>query len=64
MGERTPSGRGEAAVDYDAVASQLNYTHAGGRVARGLERRSERRAAMFAGGRYGNLRDLPHSQRV
>ncbi|MBX7496464.1 lysozyme [Qipengyuania sp. 6B39] len=53
-----------AAGDYDAVASQLDYTHAGGRVARGLEHRSERRAAIFAEARYDDPRELPHSQRA
>ncbi|WP_435201531.1 lysozyme [Qipengyuania sp. 902] len=45
------------AGDYDEVASQLDYTHAGGAVARGLQFRSERRAAIFAEAEYEDPRE-------
>jgi GH24 family phage-related lysozyme (muramidase) len=57
--ERSP--RLNAAIDsgdYDAVASQLDYTHAGGAVARGLQIRSERRAAIFAKADYEDPREI------
>ena len=57
--ERSP--RLNAAInsgDYDAVASQLDYTHAGGAVARGLQFRSERRAAIFAEADYEDPREI------
>ena len=56
--ERSP--RLNAAIDagdYDEVASQLDYTHAGGAVARGLQFRSERRAAIFAEAEYEDPRE-------
>ena len=51
------------AGDYDEVASQLDYTHAGGAVARGLEYRSERRAAMFAEADYSDPREIGSASR-
>ncbi|MDP4575599.1 lysozyme [Qipengyuania sp. G39] len=60
--ERSP--RLNAAIDagdYDEVASQLDYTHAGGAVARGLEFRSERRAAIFAEADYEDPREIGSS---
>lgn len=42
--------------DYDAIAAELDYTHAGGRVARGLEFRSERRAQIFLDASYEDPR--------
>ena len=49
--------------DYEAIAAELDYTHAGGKFARGLQFRSERRAKIFMKGRYGNPRqnDDPYS---
>lgn len=44
--------------DYDGIAVELDYTHAGGKVARGLEFRSERRAQIFMDGTYENPREL------
>lgn len=44
------------ARDYDAIAAELDYTHAGGRVARGLEFRSERRAQIFLDASYEDPR--------
>lgn len=44
------------AGDYEAIADELVYRHAGGEVARGLEYRSERRTAMFAQASYGDPR--------
>tara|TARA_B100000929_G_scaffold54638_1_gene40491 strand:+ start:2235 stop:3158 length:924 start_codon:yes stop_codon:yes gene_type:complete len=49
--------------DYEAIAAELDYTHAGGKFARGLQFRSERRAKIFMKGRYGDPRqnDDPYS---
>ncbi len=47
--------------DYDAIASELNYTHAGGRFAKGLEYRSERRAKIFLDAAYENPRETGES---
>ncbi len=49
--------------DYEAIAAELDYTHAGGKFARGLQFRSERRAKIFMKGLYGNPRqnDDPYS---
>ena len=47
-----------AAGDYDRIAAELDYTHAGGKVARGLEYRSERRAKMFLEASYENPRKM------
>lgn len=46
------------AGDYDAIAAELDYTHAGGKVARGLQFRSERRAQIFMDAMYEDPRDL------
>ena len=43
--------------DYDAMARELDYTHAGGSFAKGLEFRSERRAAMFRMASYDDPRE-------
>ena len=45
-----------AASDYDGIAAELDYTHAAGRVARGLEFRSERRAKIFMDASYEDPR--------
>ncbi|MCH2486280.1 MAG: lysozyme [Erythrobacter sp.] len=45
------------ARDYDAIAAELNYTHAAGQVARGLEFRSERREKMFSEASYEDPRE-------
>ncbi|GMM92989.1 lysozyme [Qipengyuania sp. MTN3-11] len=42
--------------DYRRIASELDYTHAGGEVARGLEFRSDRRAKIFLDAHYENPR--------
>ncbi|WP_236781497.1 lysozyme [Aurantiacibacter gangjinensis] len=42
--------------DYTAMADQLNYTTAAGKVARGLEYRSERRQAIFMEAAYEDPR--------
>lgn len=46
-----------AAGDYETIADELNYTTAAGRVARGLEFRSERRAAIFQQASYEDPRE-------
>ncbi len=43
--------------DYRGIADELDYTHAGGRFAKGLEYRSDRRAKIFMHAAYGNPRD-------
>ena len=45
-----------AAKDYDGIAAELDYTHAAGKVARGLEFRSERRAKIFMDASYEDPR--------
>lgn len=45
------------AGDYERIASELNYTHAAGRVARGLEFRSERRESIFVDASYVDPRE-------
>ena len=45
------------AGDYDAVADELNYTHAGGAFAKGLEHRSNRRMSIFMDAAYENPRE-------
>lgn len=42
--------------DYDAIAAELDYTSAAGRVARGLIHRSERRTQIFLDADYGDPR--------
>ncbi|MFW2348796.1 lysozyme [Qipengyuania sp.] len=42
--------------DYEAIAAELDYTHAGGRFARGLMHRSDRRARIFTNAAYGDPR--------
>ncbi|WP_247712478.1 lysozyme [Qipengyuania xiapuensis] len=46
-----------AAGDYEGIASELDYRHAGGKVARGLEFRSERRAKIFMDATYEDPRE-------
>lgn len=46
-----------ASGDYRRIATELDYTYAGGRVARGLEFRSERRAKIFLDARYEDPRE-------
>ncbi len=46
-----------AAKDYDGIAAELDYTHAAGKVARGLEFRSERRAQIFMDASYEDPRE-------
>ena len=43
--------------DYEAIAAELDYTHAAGKVARGLEYRSERRAQIFMDASYEDPRE-------
>ncbi|WFL76700.1 lysozyme [Altererythrobacter arenosus] len=43
--------------DYERIASELNYHHAGGKKARGLEFRSERRAQIFLDASYDDPRN-------
>ena len=50
-----------AAGDYQGIADELDYTHAGGKVARGLEYRSERRAKIFLDAAYENPREVASS---
>ena len=45
-----------AARDYAAIADELDYTRAGGSIAKGLQYRSERRAAIFKSARYADPR--------
>lgn len=45
------------AGDYEKIAAELDYTHAAGQVARGLEFRSERRAMMFMDASYEDPRE-------
>ncbi len=47
-----------AAGDYETIADELNYTTAAGKVARGLEFRSERRAAIFEQASYEDPREI------
>ena len=48
--------RAIAAGDYQAIAAELEYTHAGGAYARGLDHRSERRTQMFRHAAYEDPR--------
>ena len=52
------------ARDYDAIAAELNYTHAAGQVARGLQFRSERRENMFSEASYEDPRENGYSSTV
>jgi GH24 family phage-related lysozyme (muramidase) len=45
------------AGDYESIADELHYHHAAGKKARGLEFRSERRAAMFEQASYEDPRE-------
>ncbi len=45
-------------ADYDGMANELNYTTAGGQVARGLEIRSERRQSIFMNAAYEDPRAI------
>ena len=45
------------AGDYQAIADELDYTHAGGQFARGLKFRSERRAKIFLEAAYDDPRE-------
>lgn len=45
------------ARDYEKIADELHYHHAAGKKARGLEFRSERRAAMFEQASYADPRE-------
>lgn len=47
-----------AARDYDAIASELDYHHAAGHLARGLVYRSERRANIFLDASYADPRPV------
>ena len=47
------------AGDYDAIAAELDYTHAGGQFAKGLQYRSERRAKIFMEAAYEDPREMP-----
>ena len=46
-----------ASRDYDAIADELDYHHASGRMAMGLVYRSERRTNIFTDASYGDPRD-------
>ncbi len=46
------------AGDYEAIAAELEYTHAAGQIARGLEFRSERRAQIFMDASYDDPREI------
>jgi GH24 family phage-related lysozyme (muramidase) len=48
-----------AAHDYDAIASELDYRHAAGQVARGLVYRSVRRENIFLNASYADPREEP-----
>lgn len=52
------------AADYDGIAAELDYTHAAGKVARGLEFRSERRAKIFMDASYEDPREMRGSRSV
>ena len=45
------------AGDYDAIAEELDYHHAGGKIAKGLVHRSERRTQIFMDAEYEDPRD-------
>jgi len=47
-----------AARDYATMAAELDYHYAGGRLARGLVNRSERRTRMFMSAAYGDPREV------
>ncbi|WP_370030022.1 lysozyme [Qipengyuania mesophila] len=47
--------------DYEAIAAELDYTHAGGRFARGLMHRSDRRERIFTNAAYGDPREAGKS---
>lgn len=56
---RSESPRLNAAIaqgDYEAIAAELNYTHAGGQFARGLLHRSDRRERIFSRAVYDDPR--------
>jgi len=58
--ERSPAiNAAIAARDYDAIAAELDYHHAGGQTARGLVYRSERRANIFLNASYADPRAIP-----
>ena len=48
--------------DYEGIAKELDYTHAAGKVARGLEFRSERRAQIFMEASYEDPREAGIAQ--
>ena len=50
--------RAIAIGDYEAIAGELAYTHAGGAYARGLDHRSERRTQMFRQASYDDPRQV------
>lgn len=55
----TESPRLNAAIgarDYDAIADELGYHHAAGKIANGLVHRSERRTQIFLSGSYDDPR--------
>jgi GH24 family phage-related lysozyme (muramidase) len=57
--ERSPGLNAAIAVrDYDAIAAELDYHHAAGRMARGLVYRSERRANIFLDASYADPRPV------
>ena len=51
-------------ADYEGIATELDYTHAAGKVARGLEFRSERRAKIFMDASYEDPREIGSSRSV
>ena len=50
-----------AAGNYDAIAAELQYRYAAGKLARGLANRSDRRARMFMNASYSDPRSGPTS---
>jgi GH24 family phage-related lysozyme (muramidase) len=53
-----------AAADYDAIAEELGYHHARGRIANGLIHRSERRANIFMDASYEDPRETAGASSV
>lgn len=53
-----------AAADYDAIAEELGYHHAGGSIAKGLIHRSERRANIFMDASYEDPRQAARGSSV
>ena len=52
------------AGDYEAIAAELDYTHAGGKFAKGLKFRSERRSKIFMDASYDDPREVASQSTV